>query len=122
MIQDPTLLLFAIAVGGGLGSVLRYYFSKFRGWLPWGILVANTFAATIATVAIFYDQQTSFSAVVVYGFAGGLSTFSSVIAQCFEYAEQRRYVQLGINAAVQVGLPMIGVALVTLVYFSSLAA
>lgn len=59
---------------------MRLVLGKWNGWLPWGILLANTIAATVATLAL----GSQVDVLVVSGLAGGLSTFSSLIGQTAE--------------------------------------
>jgi CrcB protein len=54
---------------------------SWSGFLPWGILTANSVASFIAGVSIasgFYEVA------IVVGLAGGLSTFSTFAAQSYE--------------------------------------
>ena len=67
----------AVAALGGLGAVLRYLLGRWNGTLPWGILLANTMASCVAGFA----AGTTMSLALVTGLAGGLSTFSTLIAQ-----------------------------------------
>jgi fluoride exporter len=71
----------AVGVLGGAGSVLRHLIGTWGGFLPWGILVANSLASFVAGLAIgsgFYEVA------LVVGLAGGLSTFSTFAAQSYE--------------------------------------
>jgi fluoride ion exporter CrcB/FEX len=86
--------------------------------LPWGILAANVLAATVAATAAF-AFQTSFAAqVLVYGFAGGLSTFGSVSEQTFDFFKAGKINRLLGNAALQFGLPIIATIAVAVVYLA----
>lgn len=66
-----------VCVLGGFGAAARYLLSKWDGSLPWGILVGNSIAAIVATIAL----HGTLSVILVAGLAGGLSTFSTLIAQ-----------------------------------------
>lgn len=85
-----------VGIAGGLGAVLRLYAANWNGRLPWGILTVNTVASFLVgfTANYFAADATaesdivlwaSIGAVVVVGFAGGLSTFSSFAAQTVEF-------------------------------------
>lgn len=74
--------LLVVALFGGAGALLRAALSEFKGFLPWGILVANTFATALAAWALLVAPQ--FQLLIVAGLAGGLSTFSTFIAQTWE--------------------------------------
>jgi fluoride exporter len=77
------VLVGALAVGllGGAGSVVRHLIGTWRGFLPWGILVANSLASFIAGVAL---NAGVYEVAVIIGLAGGLSTFSTFAAQSYE--------------------------------------
>ena len=62
---------------GGFGATARFALGKWNGYLPWGILVANTLASAVAAFAL----ESSVGIGLVAGLAGGLSTFSTLIAQ-----------------------------------------
>ena len=71
----------AVALLGGLGSVARHFLGFWTGSLPWGILLANSVASFIAGLAI---SNQLFEIAVIFGLAGGLSTFSTFAAQTFD--------------------------------------
>ena len=72
------LLLLGIFVAGGLGSALRFAFSKLNGFWPWGILLANILGSFFAGWAVVYfETSLTWLAILVVGLAGGLSTFSA---------------------------------------------
>jgi fluoride exporter len=76
-----------VFVGGGLGSLARYFLSKyiqetFLSRLPHGTLVVNILASL--TLGIFVGlttakiiQNPNYRLLVVVGFCGGFSTFST---------------------------------------------
>ncbi|NBW73263.1 MAG: CrcB family protein [Microbacteriaceae bacterium] len=82
---DPMLLL-GITLLGGLGSAIRVLFSKWDGYMPWGILTANVLASFIAGFGVAYFTEETQVALVVIGLAGGLSTFSSWAAASVQMA------------------------------------
>ncbi len=79
--------LIAIFIGGGLGSVARYGVSKatltyFKGEFPLGTLLANLISCAILAAAVFYfakenNYSESLKALIIIGFCGGFSTFST---------------------------------------------
>lgn len=71
-----------VAIFGGLGALLRAALTEFKGFIPWGILLANTLATGLAAWALLIAPQSQL--IVVAGLAGGLSTFSTFIAQTWE--------------------------------------
>jgi CrcB protein len=115
------LSLFAlVAVLGGLGAALRYVFSLWQGKLPWGVLMANILAAAIATAALFAFRDSLAAKVLVVGFAGGLSTFSSVSAQTYEFFTGGKVNRMLANALLQIGLPILATIAVAVVYLAGM--
>lgn len=109
-----------IALLGGLGAAIRFWLAKYQGALPWGILLANTLAAMIGAAAIA-SQGISHSTTVllVSGLAGGLSTYSTLIAQTSELWLKGRWAKGWANLALNIVVPStialgIGIALVAL--------
>ena len=69
--------LLMVCLLGGVGASARFALGKFNGYLPWGILFGNTIASAVAAFAL----ESTVSVWLVAGLAGGLSTFSTLIAQ-----------------------------------------
>ena len=95
-----------IALAGGLGAVIRFLLSGWIGKLPWGILVANILASFVVGLVFRSADTNGFvAALVVTGFCGGLSTFSTFSAQTVEYFKAKQ-VWLGVaNFALNFVLP-----------------
>jgi CrcB protein len=95
-----------IALAGGLGAVIRFLLSGWMGKLPWGILVANILASFVVGLVLRSADTSGFiAALVVTGFCGGLSTFSSFSAQTVEFFKAKQ-VWLGVaNFALNFVLP-----------------
>lgn len=106
---DPVLLL-AVALAGGLGAVIRLFVGRWRGRLPWGILLANTLAglilAFLQVISLRIDDRFLF-AVVFVGLCGGLSTYSSVAADTGNYLKDRAYGKAVANLAANLGIPLV---------------
>ena len=99
-----------VALFGGLGAVIRALLARFGGYIPWGILIANTLATAVAAWA----YQSKLELILVVGIAGGLSTFSSFVAQTWSLIQERKLVAAGINVLLNIVLPSTAVALVIL--------
>lgn len=75
------LLVLAVAVGGALGAVLRHLASVSlagRGRIPWGVLVVNVAGSFIAGLALGLPLDPTVKLIVLTGFCGGLTTFSTL--------------------------------------------
>ena len=80
-------LLLPIFIGGGLGAMLRFGISvlvvnNWKGFLPVATLFANLLAILIMGLTLYYaetkmETEPWFRALILIGFCGGLSTFST---------------------------------------------
>jgi len=80
-----------VAVGGAIGSVLRYYVSQWALRLagpafPWGTLTVNVVGCFV--IGVFaemiirrFDASPELRLLLITGFLGGLTTFSSFSAE-----------------------------------------
>jgi len=85
------LVVLGIFVAGGLGSALRVVLSKFNGFWPWGILLANVVSSFFAGLAVTsFEANVTWVAILVVGLAGGLSTFSSWAAGAVQLVARDR--------------------------------
>jgi fluoride exporter len=94
----------AVAALGGAGSVARHQVGTWNGFLPWGILAANSLASFIAGIAIgtgFYEVG------LLIGLAGGLSTFSTFAAQSYELWGKGQKVRTFLNGIANLVLPAV---------------
>ncbi|WP_414937605.1 fluoride efflux transporter CrcB [Amycolatopsis sp. cmx-11-51] len=75
-----------IALGGGLGAILRYLTDlRVRAWrgaaFPWGTLAVNVVGSAILGVltgwALHGGQPDTVRSLLAVGFCGGLTTFST---------------------------------------------
>jgi CrcB protein len=115
------VIALSVAIAGGLGSVTRYALSQLDGAMPWGILAANVLAAFLAANVLFASTSDFVTNVAIIGFAGGLSTFSTVSAQSHELIAQGQHRKMIWNNILQFGLPIVVVVLVAVVYISGIA-
>lgn len=97
-----------IMLAGGLGSVLRLYFARWHGRLPWGILLANILAS-FAVGALMHSQRW-FEPILVIGLCGGLSTFSSVVAAAGEYFRAKEPIKAIAYGSINLVLPLLAVS------------
>lgn len=99
----------AIAAGGALGSVLRYWMSTWVHSLagrdfPYGTLAVNVVGCLLMgfLFALFIDRLSSDSIVragILVGVLGGFTTFSSFSIETFNLLEEGLWLAAGINAA-----------------------
>ena len=91
--------MLAIAVGGGLGALLRWWLGlKLNAYfpaIPPGTLAANLLGAYVVGVAIAFFATYSALApewrlLVITGFCGGLTTFSTFSAELVTLMQQGR--------------------------------
>jgi CrcB protein len=101
-----------VAFFGGLGSVLRGVLANFKGYLPWGILTANTLGTALAAWSMFTQPQLGL--VLVAGLAGGLSTFSTFVAQTWQLLQSNRRLAAFLNVLLNLLLPYTALMLVGL--------
>lgn len=104
------LLVFLVAIAGGTGAVLRFVLSKWQGKLPWGILLANVIGS-LAVGFMSNSQNWFIGVILISGFAGGLSTFSSFAAQTVDFLRRGRIAQGLLNVLVNLALSSTAVLL-----------
>lgn len=82
------LLAVAVVGAGGLGAVLRYAASRVgaRSSWPWPVLLVNVLGSLVAGVAFHSDA----ALVVVTGFCGGLTTFSTLSVETVQLVAEGR--------------------------------
>lgn len=99
----------AIAVGGAVGSVLRFWLSTWvHSWapksFPYGTLVVNvTGCLLMGFLFVLFLERLSDNAVlragILIGVLGGYTTFSSFSMETFNLLEQGTYARAFMNIA-----------------------
>ncbi len=106
------LLVLAVAVGGALGAVLRNLASvglAGRGRIPWGVLVVNVGGSFIAGLALGLPLDPTTKLIVLTGFCGGLTTFSTLSVDTLQLVldGKRRAAAVSVLLNVALGIPAV---------------
>lgn len=105
--------LLLVGLGGGLGSIARYGTSQFThkylsDLLPYGTLIANIVGSLLIGVLLAYlieNPSQNFKLLLVTGFCGGYTTFSTFTYENFSYLQNG---QIGMFLLYALGSIMIG--------------
>lgn len=98
--MKQALLVF---IGGGLGSVARYWLSlklnNFENAIPFGTLLANVLGSLIIGLIFGYSAKTGYlsqtnSLLLATGFCGGFTTFSTFAYENHLYIKSGEYFNL----------------------------
>jgi len=108
-----------VAVGGAIGSVLRFYVGQWALRLagpafPWGTLTVNVvgcFIIGVLTEMIIrrFDASPDLRLLLITGFLGGFTTFSAFSLDAVSLFERGAVVSGAVYIVASVGLSMAGV-------------
>ncbi|MCM3657236.1 fluoride efflux transporter CrcB [Agromyces mediolanus] len=93
------LVIATVLVAGSLGAVIRYLLSRRYpvrpGHLPGGILIVNVVGSAVAGIALGLAERAALSAdwrlIILTGFCGGLTTFSTWSVETIELIDGGRW-------------------------------
>ena len=101
-----------VALGGGLGSVLRYALGqRYDDRWHHGTMAANTAASLLLGACAGWALEGSALALVGTGVCGGLSTYSSLMVQSRDLGPARGAAYLVGTVALGLGAAALGFAL-----------
>ena len=127
--QIPVVLqsIFAISLGASVGAVLRWLLGRWLNALypsiPPGTLVANLVGGYLIGIAVaFFAGQPGLAPewrlMIITGFLGGLTTFSTFSAEVTTLLQQGRLLSAGAAISIHVGgslvMTILGLATVAL--------
>ena len=106
------LVVVAVLVAGAVGAVLRYALSRALpvrpGHLPGGILIVNVVGSAVAGALIGLAERAALDGdlrlVLVTGFCGGLTTFSTWTVEPVELIDGGRWRAAILNVVVTLAL------------------
>jgi CrcB protein len=113
-----------VFIGGGVGCAVRYLFSVFIMRLqfltfPWATLLANVSSCLVFGLVVFFmGDKDSFSSgsyirpLLLTGFCGGLSTFSTFSFETFELFKRGDFAFAGVNILMNMILCLVIFAMV----------
>jgi CrcB protein len=121
VMRSEVLIPIAVAVGGAIGSLARYWCSglvarTFGETFPWGTLFVNVAGSfLIGLVAVLTGPEgrllwpTHVRLFVMLGLFGGFTTFSSFSLQTLSLIEDGEWLYAGGNILLSVGLCLVAV-------------
>lgn len=112
------LIVVGVLVAGAVGAVLRYALSRAfpvrPGHLPGGILIVNVVGSGLAGAIIGIAERTALDGdlrlVLVTGFCGGLTTFSTWSVETIELLDGGRWRAAILNVVVTLVLGLAAAA------------
>ncbi len=109
--------ILAVFIGGGSGSVLRYFFSR---WFSpvFGLFPLSTFLSNLVACLIFgvvaglafekIELQETSKKLLLTGFCGGLSTFSTFNFELFDLIKSGNTIMAFIYLVASISICFIG--------------
>ena len=110
------LVIAAVVVAGSIGAVLRFALSRALpvrpGHLPGGILIVNVVGSALAGALIGLAERAALDGdmrlVLVTGFCGGLTTFSTWSVETIELVDGGRWRAAILNVVMTLALGIAG--------------
>jgi CrcB protein len=107
--MDPLIL---VGIGGALGSILRFVFSRIRQvrGIPSGTLLVNIIGSFAFSLLVFSQVKGDLYYLIGTGGLGGFTTFSTFSYETFRMMEDHDYRTLATYSAISVGGGLLAVA------------
>jgi crcB protein len=105
-----------VALGGAIGSALRYFLGGLiqraaHAGFPYGTLAVNVIGCFLIglLIALFLNEEppASLRALLVVGFCGGFTTFSSFTSEALGLAQAGSYLRAGVYVLASVALCLV---------------
>ena len=99
------MVVFYLALACGLGALVRYFFSRYNqgSVLPLGTLIANLLGCFLIGLCYNHVESKEVYLILVTGFCGGLTTFSSLMLDAVKLLDTGRYLSLVIYLVLSIG-------------------
>jgi fluoride exporter len=118
-------LYLIVALGSGIGGMLRYYISDFvqknsSSLFPFGTLTVNIIGSFLIGLILFYlDSIKMITAemrlFLTVGLCGGLTTFSTFSFETIKLIQDSEYLLAGTNVLLNVLVTLLAVLLAALI-------
>ena len=101
--MEPIVIALWMTLAGGFGAVIRFFIAQWQGKLPWGILAANMLGSFI--LGAYYINDAPEVWLIVAALTGGISTFSSVAANTWQFISLKLRARAFLNLLLNFALP-----------------
>ena len=105
--------LLLVALGGAVGSVLRYLLSGINTSFPWGTFAVNILGSLLIGILVGLVSKGVLSPemklLMVTGFCGGFTTFSTFANESFGMMKAGDVLQMALNVGVSVVIGILAV-------------
>ncbi len=105
------LAMLQVAIGGAVGSVLRFLTVSTVG-APWATFIVNVLgSAVMGALFILLNSRMQYAPLLMTGVLGGFTTFSAFSLDTLKLWQSGEIVQAALYAAASVVLSLLAVAL-----------
>lgn len=113
MESGTVFALSMVALGGAIGALVRYGFTKIidTSEFPWATFVVNLIACTLASFVVFGfagRMNEMVRCLMVVGFFGAMSTMSTFTTESVRFLFDSEYGRFTLNVVLNVGVCLVG--------------